>query len=98
MSQLTIKDLMNNPTVIEVIDDSPAAGDQTIYTAYAEPRASGQSLANCVIKKMVVDVNTSPNQIITTQFAVSAADKEDQLTFNKAWDDRLTLTYKNLSY
>ena len=98
LKTLHIKDLPSAET--EILADTPGAGDQTIYTAYSEPGVNNDNLKKCVIVRtqILADTPGAGDQTIKERYAVSSAEKNDQVVFDKDWADRTSLTYKILSW
>lgn len=89
-SKMYISDLPSSK--VEILQNTPGAGDQIIYIAYCKPTIIGVALDQCVIKK----VSILATGTITSEFSING--NGETLTFDKKWADRATLTYKTLSY
>lgn len=100
MSQkLNIKDITNFPIKTSVLVNTPSTDDTTIYVAYGNPTKEG-NLNEVVIQRTIILANDpgAGDTDITDAWAVTSLDKNDQLEFNKKWNNRAAYDYKNLSY
>jgi hypothetical protein len=97
--KLNIADITRFPLKTEILDNTPAAGDTTIYTAYGDPTKEG-NLNEIVIQRTVIlaDSPAVGDTDITDQWATTALADQDQLSFNKRWSLRASYSYKYLKY
>lgn len=85
------------PSRIEILEDTPNAGDQTIYRAFKNPSHADAGLNECVIKKTIIK-NAVGSISIEHYFATVEYAKNDALTFSKSWEERAALEYSLLTY
>ena len=99
MAKLNIQDITRFPLFTSILDNTPNTGDQTIYSAYANPSKQGNE-NEVVIERTIIYKNTPSlgDTEIHNAWAVSDARNNDQVEFNKKWKNRLTYDYKPLSF
>ena len=85
------------PSKVEILDDTPNAGDQTIYKAFKNPSHADAGLNECVIEKTVITNNVG-SILIEKFYATNEYAKNDALTFSKTWNNRASLDYALLTY
>jgi hypothetical protein len=97
--KLNIGSIIDFPIKTEILENNPAAGDTTIFTAYSDPSKEA-NLNEIVIQRTIIKANTpsTGDTDITDEWAITSTSDKDPLVFNKKWKNRLTYDYSFLQF